>query len=347
MGVYRFLLPILIVAATGPTLVAAADVPASLQQWLRPQTWERDVDGPIVSLGKAGDFDDTHIFAPTVASNGGQFLLWYCGSQGFAHDLSKQRTPDERVFKLGLAKSSDGKRFEKHAAGPVFAMDEERMSILTPTILRNPDGSVLREDGKMRMWFSSARFGAGGRVQSIQETSSDDGVHWSKASPIQLERAYAPSVVKTERGYQLWYTEPGKYPWRMRHAQSDDGRSWKVTEKPVLEMTQPWEHYVMIYPNVLNVDGVYLMWYASYIHEDRQTTGIGFAISEDGVTWHKHPDNPVLRPEPARAWESHYVSSHSVMRMSDGSFRIWYASRKAPPFTNLYFALNTARWVGK
>jgi hypothetical protein len=34
------------------------------------------------------------------------------------------------------------------------------------------------------------------------------------------------------------------------------------------------------------------------------------------------------------------------MRLPDGSFRYWYASRKAPPFENLYFAINTARWTG-
>jgi hypothetical protein len=32
--------------------------------------------------------------------------------------------------------------------------------------------------------------------------------------------------------------------------------------------------------------------------------------------------------------------------LADGSFRYWYASRKAPPFLNLYFAINTARWTG-
>ncbi|MFP6649475.1 MAG: hypothetical protein VB817_08430, partial [Pirellulaceae bacterium] len=61
-------------------------------------------------------------------------------------------------------------------------------------------------------------------------------------------------------------------------------------------------------------------------------------------TWHKHPDNPVLRPDPNRPWESHYVTSHSVIRMADGSFRIWYASRTKPPFVNKYFAINTATW---
>src|SRR4029077_2144230 len=71
----------------------------------------------------------------------------------------------------------------------------------------------------------------------------------------------------------------------------------------------------------------------------------GFAASTDGLRWHKHPQNPVLRPDPVRPWESNYVGSGCVMRLGDGSFRYWYASRKAPPFVNLYFAINTARWV--
>jgi predicted GH43/DUF377 family glycosyl hydrolase len=144
----------------------------------------------------------------------------------------------------------------------------------------------------------------------------------------------------------MWYTVPGKYPWLMKHARSEDGRKWIVTEEPVMKVTQDWEHYLQIYPTVIKIGEVYLMWYASYLHEDRETTGIGFAASLDGVKWYKHPQNPVLRPDPLRPWESHYVSSQSVMRMPDGSFRMWYASRKKPPFTNLYFALNTACWSG-
>jgi hypothetical protein len=330
----------------GSTALADDQAPEQLKPWLQPQTWQRDADGPVLSLGKPGDFDDTHIFAPMVATDDGRFLLWYCGSQGFAHDLSPTRTRDERVFKLGLATSADGVRVAKHPGGPVYALDEERLSVLTPTILRNPDGSVLRENGQVRMWFSSATLGGGGQVQSIQHATSPDGVRWSPPSPVLIERAYAPSVVKTPRGYEMWYTVPGRYPWVMRHARSDDGLAWNVTEQPVLELSQPWEHYLQIYPAVMMVDGVYLMWYASYLHEDRQTTGIGFAVSLDGIKWYKHPDNPVLRPDADRPWESHYVSSQSVMRLPDGGFRMWYASRKAPPFRNLYYAINTARWAG-
>ncbi len=325
---------------------AQAQLPDELQQWLAPQQWQRDVDGPVLSLGNTGDFDDAHIFAPLVARHGDKYLMWYCGSRGFAHDLAKTRKPDERVFHLGLATSPDGITFTKHPAGSVFALEDTKRSVLTPTVLRNPDGSVRLENGRIRMWFSSGTLGGGGRVQSIQETSSVDGIRWTKASPVQIKRAYAPTVIRAEDGYHMWYTVPGSYPWLMKHAKSADGSHWTVTEKPVMKVTQPWEHFLQIYPTVTKIGNVYLMWYASYAHENRQTTAIGFAVSLDGVNWHKHPQNPVLSPDPTRPWESHYVSSQSVIQLPDGSFRMWYASRKKPPFTNLYFAINTALWSG-
>ena len=62
------------------------------------------------------------------------------------------------------------------------------------------------------------------------------------------------------------------------------------------------------------------------------------------MKWYKSSHNPVLRPDPDRAWESQYVTSQSVIRYDDGSFRMWYASRKNPPFVNKYFAICTAVW---
>ncbi len=317
--------------------------PPELVPWLTDQIWHRDVDGPVLSLGSPGEFDDTHIFAPTVARENGKYLMWYCGSRGFAHDLAVTRTRDERIFSLGLATSDDGRHFVRHP-GPVLTLPTPRLSILTPAILRDSKGNVLREQNKMRMWFTSAGIG-GGQSHAVQQSISSDGIEWKDVSPIQISRAYAPSVVKTDGGYEMWYTQPGAYPWNIRHAKSLDGNSWTLTDKPVLEISQPWEHDLQIYPCVLRVDGVYLMWYASYLQKNHQTTGIGFAASVDGVNWYKHSGNPVLSPDPSRPWESHYVSSHSVMQLEDGSFRIWYASRKQPPFLNLYFALNTAHWL--
>jgi len=230
---------------------SVAQVPEKLARWLGPQAWRRDTEGPVLSLGEPGSFDDTHIFAPAVVRVDGRTLLFYCGSSGTAHDLAPKRVPDNRRFRLGLALSEDGKKFSRHPGGAVMELASGR-SILTPTILKNADGTPIREDGKLRMWFSSAAFRGDDRVHAIQDATSTDGIEWSEPSPRQLTRAYAPTVIRSSDGYEMWFTRVSRYPWLMYHAKSDDGRKWKISEKPVLEPSQPWEHYLQIYPCVLN-----------------------------------------------------------------------------------------------
>jgi predicted GH43/DUF377 family glycosyl hydrolase len=319
------------------SLASAQSPPPEVARWLAPQAWERDVDGPIVSLGEPGRFDDMHIFAPAVTEEAGRFLMWYCGSRG---------TPGNRVFRLGLATSNDGKSFQKHEANPVLQFADGAHSVLAPALLRNADGSLLRENGKQRMWFASATLGKGG-LHRLHQSTSADGIQWDEPSPALLDNVYCPTVLKSPGGYEMWFSDVSRRPWVIRHAASSDGARWTVTPQPALVLSQEWEAEVLVYPTVLKSDGVYLMWYGSYDHAvRRETTAIGFAASSDGRNWHKLPQNPVFRPAPERTWESNYVGSGCVMRLADGSFRYWYASRKAPPFNNLYFAINTARWPG-
>ena len=321
-----------------PLRLSAADGDdGGMARWLGPQTWERDVDGPVVSLGESGAFDDTHLFAPCVMCERDRYWLWYCGSRG---------TVAERVMRMGLATGDDGRAFAKHADSPVFEFGDGRRSVLTPTILKDTSGLPLREQGRLRMWFSATDFTDPTGRHTLHETTSEDGLRWSPPSAAQLEHVYAPTVVRDENGYQLWYSDVSREPWIIRHAASPDGKSWRVTEKPVVVSSQPWEKGRLFYPAVIRVDGLFLMWYGSYWRDQPNKTAIGFAVSADGLEWHKSSHNPVLRPDPERAWESHYTTSQSVIRLPDGSFRIWYASRKAPPFRNKYFAIGTARWPG-
>lgn len=313
-----------------------AEPPAELDRWLTPQTWQRDIDGPILSLGAQGAFDEFHIFAPAVVRHRGQFLLWYCGSRGTRHT---------RVFRLGLATSDDGKAFRRFAGNPVLEFDDGRHSLLTAGLLRTGNGDVLLEDGRLRMWFSSTEFGQTD-LHTLHESTSLDGIAWTKPSPALLEHVYCPTVLKNDAGYQMWFTDVSRRPWKLRYATSVNGRQWSVRQQPVLDFTQDWESGILVYPCVLKIDGVYLLWYGSYHAQVKQTTAIGFAVSTDGIHWHKHPQNPVLRPDPTRPWESNYVTSGCVMRLADGSFRYWYASRTKPPWKNLYFAIGTARWSG-
>ena len=315
---------------------SAHGTPPELQPWLKAtQSWQRDTAGPILSLGSAPSFDDTHIFAPLVCKENDRYQLWYCGSTGRVA---------ERVFRMGLATSRDGKAFQRHPQNPVYAFGDGKHSILTPTLLRNADGSLLREKGMLRMWFSSTWFEGGNSVHALHEATSRNGIQWSKPSPALLKDVYAPSIIKTGQEYQMWYTDVGRNPWQIRHARSTDGRQWRVTPAPCLVVNQKWERTRLFYPTVLRKNGIYFMWYGSYWSERANTTALGFAVSLDGLRWTKHPQNPVLRPDPQRPWESHYVTSQSVISQEDQSFRIWYASRTKPPFTNKYFALNTATW---
>ena len=90
----------------------------------------------------------------------------------------------------------------------------------------------------------------------------------------------------------------------------------------------------------------YYMWYSGYSSYPPEVmqTSIGFAVSEDGLNWTKSPHNPIFGPDPSRPWESHFTTSHSLLRLADGSLRLWYASRTKPPFVHKYYAIGTARW---
>ncbi len=330
------------VAVLTLSICASAAPPIELRQWLNtPQNWQRDTDGPIVSLGEKGRFDDTHIFAPTVIRENGKYLLWYCGSTA---DVAN------RVFKVGLVTGTDGKSFTAHANNPVYSFGDDRHSVLTPIILRHANGAPMRENGKLRMWFSSTHFAGKTGAHKLHESFSDDGIHWDPPSGPLADGLYAPTIIKIGRWYQMWFTDVSKEPWIIRHAASLDGRKWGITTEPCIEINQPWESQNLFYPHVIYANGVYHMWYGSYwnVAGNKQSkTALGYATSIDGLKWYKHPNNPVFKPDESRPWESHYTTSHSVIYdEANHSMRIWYASRTKPPFINKYFALNTAVWSG-
>lgn len=326
---------------------------ATSERWLKLQEWRRGSETPALSLGEKGRFDDQHIFAPHVIQMDGEFWMYYSGSQrcvdagtykGVAKDPKQPEKSDQRLFKLGLARSKDGVHFERHSPEPVFSFGDDIHSIVTAAILKNPDGSVCRENGKLRMYFAAVDFPNGKYKHYLYETTSADGLSWARPTLV-MENAYAPCVIKDGDKYRMWYTWIDKHPWHTNHAESTDGTHWTISEKPCIVMDQKWEVKDQVYPMIIRADGVWVMLYGCYWSDDKHTA-LGFAVSQDGLTWTKHPDNPVFRPEPKHDWESNFTTSHTLLRLPDGSFRLWYAGRRQPPWSNLYFAIGTARWTG-
>ncbi len=295
--------------------------------------WVRNSIGPVLSLGEPGAFDDRHLFAPCVVRMGGDYWMYYCGSRGEVAN---------RVFSMGLATSRDGVNFEKHPESPVFDFEDDLHSVLTPTILSEIDGNPIQVDERIQMWFSTTDFQDDSGRHTLRHSQSTDGIHWEPPSPPLMDHVYAPTLLLEEGLYRMWYTDVREEPWVIRYAESADGKSWKRREDPCLVIDQKWEKNRLFYPHVRKWKGEYLMWYGAYWTERQQTTAIGLATSEDGLHWTKSSNNPVLTPDPTRPWESHYTTSQTVMRLPEGGWRIWYATRKAPPFVNKYFAIGTA-----
>lgn len=314
-----------------------------LSRWLVPQHWVKQRSKPVIALGRPGQFDDMHVFAPCVGREDGRYYLWYPGSRGEVA---------ERVFRLGLATSPNAVEFEKLPQGPVFEFGDGKHSIVTPTVLRESDGTLIREKGKLRMWFSGQDLTRPGGKTTLHEVTGSAPHDWGKPSPPLLQDCYAPAVLKEDNGYRMWFVDVSRQPWAVRHAWSKDGTRWKVTGEPAITVDSRWHERERLvhYPALVKVDGMYLMWYSSRYWWDAEVrwhkTAINFAVSEDGLRWRKHPDNPVLRPDPSLPWESYFNSSHCVVQMPDGSWRIWYGGRKAPPWVNQYFSICTATWAG-
>jgi len=103
----------------------------------------------------------------------------------------------------------------------------------------------------------------------------------------------------------------------------------KYEGNPVLEHGAPGEWDAVVDHSEVIFDGVtYHMWYAGglAVHE----TDIGYATSTDGgVTWTKHPDNPVLLRGAPGEWDAGTLQPGAVIW--DGAlFHMWYGAAAVP-----------------
>jgi predicted GH43/DUF377 family glycosyl hydrolase len=184
------------------------------------------------------------------------------------------------------------------------------------------DISVLKEGDTYRMWFSWRP------KRSIALVESKDGIHWSK--PVIVLRPNIktdwesdlnrPVVIKNGDRYQMWYTGQARGKSWIGYATSKDGMSWdRMSDRPVLSPEKSWEKVAVMCPHVLYDDQakVYRMWYSG--GEQYEPNAIGYATSEDGLKWSRHPENPIFKPDASLDWERDRVTACQVIRQGE-----WY-----------------------
>ncbi len=209
-------------------------------------------------------------------------------------------------------------RWRKYAGNPVYG---EGLGTCF-------DVCVLPVDGELRLYFSWRP------RRTVALAVSADGIHFGPprillAPPDHPEEHYNRLCVLPEgEGYRMYVTRqynPDKgEPWsRILTTSSPDGIHWDQPLTEALTPDCPWEKQAVMCPSVLidPVDGRYKLWYSG--GEQYEPDAIGYAESDDGLHWRKHPDNPIFRPDPTSGWEKEKVTACQVIREPDG-FRMFY-----------------------
>jgi hypothetical protein len=239
---------------------------------------------PILDLGGVGMFDEfgTMVAKPVVQND--IIYLFYMGWQR----LSNKTAPYQIM--LGLCKSYDGgKTFEKVSSGPVLGID-----VFDPISIGNV--SVIIEDGKWRMWYTSyTRWNLVGQKPTpeynIKYAESFDGVKWEKKNIICIEEdldgsVATPSVIKFNKLYHMWFGyrpvvnlkgEIGGY--RIGYASSKDGLTWiRDDSKAGINVSETgWDSEMICYPHVVKRDDSLIMFYCG---NGFGATGFGYAELE-------------------------------------------------------------------
>jgi hypothetical protein len=231
---------------------------------------------PILEPGPLGTFDDSGAMGSSLVAHEGRKYLYYIGwTRGVSVPFY--------TF-VGCAVSDDGgKTFERVSAAPLLERSDA-----DPYLTTSP--WVLLDEGSWRMWYAS---GTGWEPTEegprhryhILHAESRDGITWHRSGHVCIdylnddEYAFArPCVVKTNRGYRMWYSYRGD-AYRIGYAESVDGLQWerKDADAGIDVSGKGWDSEMIEYPCVFEYRGDSLMLYNG---NGYGATGIGLALLE-------------------------------------------------------------------
>lgn len=187
------------------------------------------------------------------------------------------------------------------------------------------DVAVLPNNGEYWLYFSWRPKGG------IGLTKSHDGIHWGPpqlvVSPVDVPWAKIvnrPYILKIAGIYHLWYTGQTATQSFIGYATSRDGEHWKaVSRQPVLSPDKSWEKVAVMCPSVIydEKSRQYQMWYSA--GAQYEPDAIGYATSNDGLSWKKYANNPIFSSAPNCPWECCKVTACQVVRDPHG-FLMFY-----------------------
>jgi hypothetical protein len=279
-------------------------------------TWTRDLTRykTIVRSNDttvAGDWNGDWLGSCSVIKDGDTYKMW-CSAGSEINGES-----------IGYADSPDGLVWSLSSSNPLLAKGSldswEGGGVAHPTVLATAGG--------FQMWYVGLDVLGRG---AIGYASSSDGLTWQKhgGNPVLSPGVYDrssigfPTVVQDgPNDYKMWYSSSNNI-WL---ATSSDGLSWtKPFTTPVLAKgsSGAWDDFSVYAPHVVAGSSGYEMWYAGEAATTRMPQ-IGYAWSDDGVTWTKSPANPVLTGD-SGTWEDETVTYPALIKEGSADYYMWY-----------------------
>jgi predicted GH43/DUF377 family glycosyl hydrolase len=192
---------------------------------------------------------------------------------------------------------------------------------------------VIREGDETRLYYIGWNPGSTVRMHLYGglAISTDGGAtfkRWSRA-PI-LERCptdpflnTAPWAVRGDVHWHLYYVSGTEWVhkdlprYNIKLATSKDGKVWKRDGHVCIDFLDSSEN-ALARPYVVREDGIWKMWFAHKGAEYR----IGYAESEDGITWQRHIAGAGLDVTPG-SWDSDMVEYAAVIRHKGQRFMFY------------------------
>lgn len=258
----------------------------------------------------------------TSPDRNGDFRMWFTSFS-------------DKKLVISRAESSDGFVWSNISEGVLKPEKEgwDKLGVETAFVLKGPDE-------KYRMYYTV----------SLKENEdfviglalSQDGANWQKLGQPVLraqndwERmgVMEPSVIydAKEEIYKMWYAglgeKDGKLANRIGYATSKDGINWNRRPESVLDVGTEgaWDDVLVSHVNVVRSSEGYHMFYFGVEGWDdegaMQRGAIGHAYSQDGTSWQKNPDNPIVKPR-AGHWDAWTIGGPSAI-IKDGEILLWY-----------------------